>query len=328
MIKNKNGVTLMELIAVIIVLGIISAISIPLIGRVINNSQTKADALSVLYLNQATYYLMNINPESISQFNSPLNDEERIQILIQSGYLSKEPSKQHADSDFFWNTDLKLWCNIVCINNQTIYDFESNLVDTDVFLYTEPDNWNSEDSYLLGSSGLVFIDNPKSTYTITLTAAIASGPVNNYYGGYGILFETFIETPAQLRDTGYALQFDRHYGQIIIRPRINGRERDPVLIYDILIDEFDNLIGFVERESGSNRIVRDSSWWLETHTIKLQVSENNDLKYLSVWIDGSLVFSNWLIENSIDSSSASINKTGLRAWSDVDVHFYSLIIDD
>ncbi|MBO0587094.1 prepilin-type N-terminal cleavage/methylation domain-containing protein [Sporosarcina sp. E16_8] len=50
-LNNEKGLTLVELLAVIVILGIIAAIAIPAIGGVIENSKynaVKADALNVL----------------------------------------------------------------------------------------------------------------------------------------------------------------------------------------------------------------------------------------------------------------------------------------
>jgi len=51
LLKNQNGLTLIELLAVIVILAIIAAIAIPAIGNIINNSKDKAilsDAAGVL----------------------------------------------------------------------------------------------------------------------------------------------------------------------------------------------------------------------------------------------------------------------------------------
>ena len=50
-IKNEKGLTLVELLAVIVILGIIAAIAVPSIGSIIDNSRVKgikADAQTVL----------------------------------------------------------------------------------------------------------------------------------------------------------------------------------------------------------------------------------------------------------------------------------------
>ncbi|WP_419959135.1 type II secretion system protein [Psychrobacillus sp. BM2] len=50
-LKNQQGLTLVELLAVIVILGIVAAIAVPSIGNVINNSKDKAilaEASSIL----------------------------------------------------------------------------------------------------------------------------------------------------------------------------------------------------------------------------------------------------------------------------------------
>ncbi|MFC4320957.1 type II secretion system protein [Litchfieldia salsa] len=42
-LKNQKGLTLIELLAVIVILGIIAAIAVPAIGNIIANSERKAD---------------------------------------------------------------------------------------------------------------------------------------------------------------------------------------------------------------------------------------------------------------------------------------------
>lgn len=63
-LKNEKGLTLIELLAVIVILAIISAIAIPAIGNIIDNSRynaVKADAINVL--NAANLYYTD-NPDA------------------------------------------------------------------------------------------------------------------------------------------------------------------------------------------------------------------------------------------------------------------------
>jgi len=320
---NHKGITLIELLAVIIILSIISTIAVVTIGQLFDRTRERADQATILSLNQATYYYKLSEGQLFPNANT---DEERIDILYQLGFISKKPIEQHKNSRFFWDETIQFWCNISCIDNALLYDFLNNDVNIDENLKTNQNRWSVNDGYIMGDDGIIFFDNPRVVYTIELTAQIASGPISGRYGGFGILFETYIVSGTS--DTGYILQFDRHFGQIIVRQRINSREQEPNLRYDVLIQN-DTLIGFSQRfDTDSNRTVRDSQWWLETHTLKLTVSKLNNDKYLSVWVNNVVVFQNWLIPQPIEPENATLNKTGIRAWSNVEVKFYQLKINE
>lgn len=67
-LKNEKGLTLIELLAVIVILGIIAAIAIPSIGGIIQKSRedaVKADAIQVL--NAAKVYMASNNVENGSE---------------------------------------------------------------------------------------------------------------------------------------------------------------------------------------------------------------------------------------------------------------------
>lgn len=76
---NEKGLTLVELLAVIVILGIIAAIAIPAIGNIIENSRVKAikaDALMVL--SAADLYFVD-NPDAATPV--------ALTLLNSSGYL-------------------------------------------------------------------------------------------------------------------------------------------------------------------------------------------------------------------------------------------------
>lgn len=67
-LNNEKGLTLVELLAVIVILGIIAAIAIPSIGNIIQNSREKAviaDAQNVLAAANL-YFIENPEAESVS----------------------------------------------------------------------------------------------------------------------------------------------------------------------------------------------------------------------------------------------------------------------
>nr|WP_078413928.1 prepilin-type N-terminal cleavage/methylation domain-containing protein [Priestia abyssalis] len=67
MLKNEKGLTLIELLAVIVILGIIAAIAVPSIGGIIQKSKedaVKADALQIL--NAAKVYVASNGVDDVS----------------------------------------------------------------------------------------------------------------------------------------------------------------------------------------------------------------------------------------------------------------------
>lgn len=101
MIKNEKGLTLIELLAVIVILAIISAIAIPSIGNIIDNSKynaIKADAINVL--NAAQLYFLD-NPEKTEVSSG---------YLLGQGYLEspgKIPGEKLKDETTNFEFDSK-----------------------------------------------------------------------------------------------------------------------------------------------------------------------------------------------------------------------------
>ena len=75
-IKNEKGLSLVELLAVIVILGIIAAIAVPSIGNIIANSEAKAEiADATQILNAATiYFTDNPSVNSLKPADSAWSD--------------------------------------------------------------------------------------------------------------------------------------------------------------------------------------------------------------------------------------------------------------
>lgn len=63
-IKNEEGLSLVELLAVIVILGIIAAIAIPAIGNIIANSEAKAEIADATQVLSAANIYFTDNPNA------------------------------------------------------------------------------------------------------------------------------------------------------------------------------------------------------------------------------------------------------------------------
>jgi type IV pilus assembly protein PilA len=90
LLKNKRGVTLVELLAVIIILGIIAAIAVPTIGNLIENQREKA-ALAEWTNVQEAARLYNIDEPT----------DLTITMTDIASYLSKTVTIQTLDGEVY-----------------------------------------------------------------------------------------------------------------------------------------------------------------------------------------------------------------------------------
>ena len=94
--KKEKGFTLVELLAVIVILGIILAIAIPAVGNVIKNSEDKADKANWDLFESAARMAYLENPTT----------SYTLEKLHEDGYLSEIPNKPGSESPYDGSVDV------------------------------------------------------------------------------------------------------------------------------------------------------------------------------------------------------------------------------
>ncbi len=326
LIHRNDGVTLVELLAVIVIMGIITAIAVVSIGALINRTQAKANEQVIHSLNEATrLYSISEGVSTSEMFDDMASNGERISLLFSEGYLSSLPQPLPPTS-FSWDIPTQEWVLIDLTEDPPAptsinYDFSvSRLVDVveDGGIITTG-SFTDTGSSIDSGYGLLFIDNSKTDYTISVESQLSSGTT----GGYGIFFETTLD--GSNKDTGYILQYDRSYsnGEILIRPRTNGSEGAPVVRFSVLFDNGGSgdwvLTGGVKNNQ--------NPWWTTTHTMKLVITTIDtglNTKTIDVYVDDTLII-HYSFTSSILASQVDLNQTGFRAWG-VTTHFYGISV--
>jgi type II secretory pathway pseudopilin PulG len=89
-------------------LSIISAFAVIGVSRYLESSKLKVDKEIVNSLNQATtsYFLLS---STTPIFDDSLEDNEKIQLLFDEGFLTSLPKANTNNATFVWNEELNLW---------------------------------------------------------------------------------------------------------------------------------------------------------------------------------------------------------------------------
>lgn len=105
---SKKGVTIVELLITIIIIGIIASFSVLAVSEYLTSSKLKADQQTVVTLNDATtgYHLFT-NLSTI--FSEEATSEDNITTLVNEGFLSSTPIPQSDNASFVWDNDLSIW---------------------------------------------------------------------------------------------------------------------------------------------------------------------------------------------------------------------------
>lgn len=307
---KNNGVTLVELLIVIVVTGIIAAFTVVSVGNIIENTQISVDSYNVDELNSITEDYATFKGISSGDIFDGINSNEaRIEELVVEGVLSVAVVAQQKGASFNWDVSNQTWELLgglyeapAGLSSATL-TFSgltfSDLVNAGV-VTTNDSKWDTTSgNELINESGetRLFVPISKQTYTITSTAKLPDGSS----GGYGVFFDTTLRNDNVSKDDGFVLQFDRGYssGALIVRPRQNGSERGPVWVLNATDSDL------IPSKSD------DPTWWTDSHTIKIVVTNvDASTRMATFYLDGHSLGS-YSYDNEIEGEQIY---TGFRGW--------------
>jgi prepilin-type N-terminal cleavage/methylation domain-containing protein len=338
----KKGFTIIELMTVIVLLTIIFAIVMPISLSLIVETQKRADKETVSQINRITelYLAKNLSPDDLeghSIFDEHEDEDEIFSVLINSGLLKSKPIPQNKDGHFLWSKDQQKWVYDIYeialppideTENIRTYIFKD--LTKDIFTFN---SWSSSmgstwsiDEIGLQTTGidgndLLFIGNPNEEYDIKVNFKLNSNSGQN--GGIGIFFETVLETNNQNRETGYILQFDRNFSEIVLRRRVLGSESTS--LGASIIFRSGNMA--TSTIINTNIPIRtNTAFWEADKNISIQIRNSDQInrKSITIYVDSILIVSNYVIISDIDGVN---NHIGLRSWSNRPATFYSMEVE-
>jgi prepilin-type N-terminal cleavage/methylation domain-containing protein len=119
-LKSKKGFTLIELIIVIAIIAILTAIAVPKVIDYIEDSRIAADQGTVKNLNTMTTAFRMFTSSSDPFEDEDNTDEELLETLVEGGYLTSVVEPQTDDATFEWSFDDEKWYLTFEDSNQEI----------------------------------------------------------------------------------------------------------------------------------------------------------------------------------------------------------------
>jgi len=142
---NEKGVSLVELLIVIVVLGIIASISVISVSNIIESTKVRADEANVIQLNQVTRLYTLSNPNS-TVLETQTDAHFLINYLFEQQYINTIVTLQAKDGFFSFDQNLKLW----------LYKGQY-IVDTEVIEFDSDGRGNFIDKPYTGTSTTIVI---------------------------------------------------------------------------------------------------------------------------------------------------------------------------
>jgi prepilin-type N-terminal cleavage/methylation domain-containing protein len=102
--SGKGGFTAIEAVIVIAVIGILAVIAIAAFPKITGQARKSADLNNVAVLNEATFtYAIQRNADIGDLFDGRMTDGERMQMLVDEGYLTVTIETKVPGSSIVWD---------------------------------------------------------------------------------------------------------------------------------------------------------------------------------------------------------------------------------
>lgn len=284
---NQKGLTIIEVLIVIVVTGIIAGFALVTVSGIVNASEEKADLNNLQVLNDATEnYIMFEGITTSDAFDSIGSDLDRLSMLLSTGYIDKRVIPQQENSSFGWNIDSQEWQLFIDGNPYSKpsdgYDFNNISIDDakndGMYVYQDSNITYDEDNGRLvfdPKKGKAFTNTDSDEYSFSVTWS--SENLND--ARILFMFDYYDESNLDKGD-GYSILFRKNTNFVRLHRVTNGTR-------------FSNAVTYYTTSSGIIPDYRiDDTWYGLTHTCKFDITRvNATTKNVAIYVDGEYLTS-------------------------------------
>lgn len=297
--KAKRGFTLVEIVLVISILLILTAIFMPNIFRYLNTAKTASDVVELSRINNATeLYASSGNKSAADVFAGTTSDSEKLVILVSNGYLPSVPVPVQSGISYHFDSDAGTWT----LSSGLFVDSKSAkvLYQSD---FTSMDKigvlsgaWQVVNGKLSpaksGEDRAILKGTNSSDYNISVTATLATAKAGS--SGYGIYYRA----TENANISGYCFQYDPGAGnRFVVKKVTDGKEASSFQMVSM------------SKVMGSNFDMSAS------HEIQINVTGDKH----TITVDGVKVM-------DFSDSTFTQGSVGVRSWSDSQVQISDISV--
>lgn len=297
---TKKGFTLVEIVLVIAILVILTAIIVPNYLKFISGAKEASDDVALSNLNNATsLYAAKERLSTNTIFAGIPSDAIKISTLVTNGYLTVYPVPQQAGSEFVFDSSNGVWTIMVpTLSDSTssenmLYQSDFSSIKNIHILkgawqvingILSPAKAGEDRAILPGTSG--------TDYDIKMKAVLAVSKSGS--SGYGIYYRA-----TEAADiSGYSFQYDPGAGnRFVVKKVTNGIESPSFQMVSMT------------KVMGADFDVNAA------HNIEISVTGNNHI----ITVDGIKVM-------DFNDSTFTTGSVGVRSWSDSQVQISDVTV--